>query len=153
MKLEWVLGLAVVCSVPLSIFVLFRRGMPGLWKLAASAVTVFYVLWFRDDLALVLATKQLPLRDTLPLLGHTLLRLTGLLLAILWPITLAAGVFARARDQAAKKVQRLIIFTALFWMALLVDVFTPPFAHNWISIAESAVSSFLKAAGQPPTDR
>ena len=151
MKLEWVLGLCALLSIPLSIFVLLRRGIPWIWRIAAASVTVFYILWFRDDMTAVAALRQAPLRDTLPLLGQTALRLVGLVLVVLWPIVLGAGAFQRARDQAARKVQRLVVFTALFWMALVVDVFTPPFAHNWIAAVEQAAAGFFRAAASPPT--
>lgn len=153
MKVEWILGLCALLSVPLAVFALLRRNLPWIWKLAAGSVTVFYVVWFRDEMGTLIALRAVPLRDTLPQLGQSLLHVSGLVLVILWPMALAGAVFGVARDQTARRLQRLVLLTALFWMALVVDVFAPPFARSWIGAAEDWVGAFLKAAAAPPTTK
>lgn len=150
MNLEQLLAICAALSLLASVLLLMRGGIPWVWKLTALFVSGFYAVWFRAELTALTVVWAQPLKATLPQLGSNALYLGGLLLLVSWPLTLISALFLRSRDRAGSRIQRLVVATALFWLALLVDSFSPPFVADSIEAVQSLVGPWLEKAMRPP---
>ncbi len=110
----WLLGL---------LFTVFRGGMEMIWKIPAVLISVFYVIWFRNELGTSLHHYQenfaLSFVAFLTGLGHA----GGLILFLLWPVVLLYSGYAASSSAARGFLRFMVIVTLLYWIFWFVDHF------------------------------
>lgn len=128
------------------LFVLFRRRLGFIWKIAALLLFVFYVVWFREPIFIGLANFQNQFASTFLAVIKEIWVDFGRSLILLTPVLLFL-VFFKVSDKGAATLLRFIVVLSLFyWLFFFLFQSLPP---NWANPIESKLPKKLELPKMP----
>ena len=109
------------------ILLLFRRGLPVIWKVTSLLLAVFYGVWLHPQIRSGWQLYTAKPGDALLQLGTVLFQIMGLLLLVAWPLTMIQAVTARgpSGDAVQGRVRFLAVVTMLYWLLRLLLLVAP----------------------------
>lgn len=112
---EWMPAIFLVWSIGL-IFVLFRGSIPGVWRLAALLLFLFYCGVYYQELLAVAGRFRADYGRELPKLLVALVQLAPIFLILFWPIALWMAFFAPGERFGGALVRNLSLVTLFYWL-------------------------------------